>query len=287
MSGSAMSSLFALIAVFAYSISNFLLKKISQKDSPQRMILARNIVTSILLFIVLILSGQHSFPAQENIVFYVVLVNLGVYLGFIAIVKAFAIGKFGLLSAISEAKFIPSMIIYSTVFGELIRQEQWLATLVVIVGLIILFVRTGEIKSLARERKAMIFALVNALFFGTGFALLYYATIRIGANITGFISEFSMLPFAIVHLLLQKKDPWKGIRINIRLNFPVAISAAIGTFAFYQSQSLGDPNSLAIIMTLAPVINVFLGTVLLKEKYTDREWLGVSLIISGLLLLLS
>jgi uncharacterized membrane protein len=277
--------LFALVSVTSYAVASILTKVATKNYTPQKLLFTRNVTTALIILMVAVAKGDMEFLRNTIPIVAVFGISLFVYFGVMAITKAYALGKLGVTSAIAEARFIPSMVVYALVFGQAIRGQQYIAAFLVTVAITMLLIVSNKRSDAKDENRAIKLSVLNALIFGIGFALMYFPTMAIGSLPTGFLSEFFLMLIAMVHLFGTKELFKKDVLSGLRKNIPVAIAAALGTIFFYTALSIGNPSSVAITMASAPVLNIIGGRLVFGEKYTKLEWVSVGVVLMALLIL--
>lgn len=273
-------------AVVSYAASNALIKKATAQYTTEKLVFTRNITISLIIFAVAVIGREGGFLNYPGPTLYVVGVSIVLYLGLLALVRAFTLGKLGLVTAITETRFIPSIAVYVLIFGQKVMPKQFIATVFAVLAIVSLMSRRNVENSLENRRQSVLLAVANALVFGIGFALLLYPTRIIGGLATGFLSEFTIMLCAMIHLSFARELIKKDIFLAIWRHIPVAVVTALGTILYYSAIAVGSPNAIAITMAASPVANIVAGRLMFKEKYSTREWVSISLVLGALVVLL-
>jgi len=285
MSQELLGILLAIVSVASYAVASILMKVGAVTQTPQKLMFTRNVVTATIILVVALVKGDTAFFGNFSMMAYVFVIALFLYIGVLAIIRSYSLGKLGIASSIAEARFIPSMIVYALVFGEVIRLQQYVAAGIMLVVITILLLRARTHGKATNEQISIKLAVFNAFVFGVGFALYYYPTMIVGALAVGFLSEFSLMVYAALHLLVTKELFRPDIPPGVIKNIPVAVAAALGTIFFYTALSIGNPSTVAITMASAPVLSIIGGGVVFKEKYSTWEWIAVALVLCALFVL--
>jgi len=285
MSPELLGILLASGAVVSYAASNALIKKASTQYTTEKLMFTRNVTISLIIFAVALIGGEGDFLKYPGPTLFVVGISVILYFGLLLLVRAFTLGKLGLVTAITETKFIPSITVYVLIFGQKIAPKQLVAAVLAVLAIFGLMSRKSDETALENSRRPIFLAVANALIFGTGFALLYYPTKIIGGLATGFLSEFTILLCAMVHLAVTHQLIKKENVFAIWQHIPLAVVTAMGTILYYSAIAVGSPNAVAITMAVSPVANLIFGRLMFKEKYIIREWVSISLVLGALLVL--
>src|SRR5690606_713133 len=95
---------------------------------------------------------------------------------------------------------------------------------------------------------------------------------------------FTMIPCAVIALLLIKEKP-QFDRRSIFYGCVVGISGAAGQLILFQALREGPAYIVFPVISLYPVVTIFLSTVFLKESTTRKHWIGISAALIALLML--
>jgi drug/metabolite transporter (DMT)-like permease len=260
------------------------MKKIGKAFKPPQVTFTRNITSLIIILTAVFISSDYRFVTNPLESLYVAAVSLGLYFGLVFMVRAFQSGKIGIVSAIIEAKFIPSILIYFFVFNIAITQSQILAAILILMGIVTIFITPKGFKSLKGDQAPAVLALFTSVLFGIGFALFLRFAESIGSTATALVSEIAILLYSYIHIKSIGRSITKNFKQLFSKTFVMGIASAFGTLFFYEALRIGNPSSVTLIMAAAPVMGIIIGKTIFKEKYTKKEWFGVLLVISALLI---
>ena len=201
--------------------------------------------------------------------------------------KAAKAGKLSIISPISSAFAIPTVIFSFIFLHELIAPVKYFLVLTVVVGIILLSTDFQQLKRLKikTSSKGIGFALLACCLFGvwataskplaqylTGFSALSYIEIV--------TCIFILLPVLFKPKILKKPD--KKSAINLILATIIWIVSAISIYPAFQylPASIVTP-----ITSSSPLVTIFLAWIFLKEKLKINHLLGAVLIIGSLIFL--
>jgi uncharacterized membrane protein len=135
------------------------------------------------------------------------------------------------------------------------------------------------------ERLWLLYALITTLFWGVWGAFIEIPE-KSGfpASLGYVVWSLTMIPCAIFALYLIK---WK-LEYNLRsilLGSSVGLLGAAGQLILFETLRMGPAYIVFPIISLFPVVTIFLSLLFLREKASLRQWIGIILALMAILLL--
>lgn len=136
-----------------------------------------------------------------------------------------------------------------------------------------------------KQRPWLLFALITMVFWGIWGALIEIPE-KAGfpATLGYSVWALTMIPCAIVALFLINWKLEYDAR-SIFLGIIVGLLGAGGQLILFQALREGPAYIVFPVISLFPVITIFLSAALLKETTTRRHWIGIALALVAILLL--
>ena len=206
---------------------------------------------------------------------------------YVYLYKAFDIGPVSLAAPIC-ASYPLLTVISSVIFlKELLSIDQVVLIALVILGIILISMDVSKIRKLklAYSRTGLWFAFISVLASGILFTLLGYLI-----NQIGWFAPILFMKFLVVIYLFPYLKA-KGIDLKISgrsLWLTIAIIALLEVFA-YLTYSLGAfvfLNSIVVPISASyPLVTIVLARLFFKEKIMNTQYLGIFLVLLGVILL--
>ncbi len=278
------SVLLGLIAAFCWSVHDLLARRFAAATGPFRMSMWILLAGALLLLVPVLWRGQ-IWTADTF--------SIGVALA-MGIVYAFALG--GLLTAFSLAPVsivgpltagYPALVVIWGLFNGLSpNQLQWSGVGLVLMGVIIVGRNgheDGGSDSVAQGRMPLVIAsaVVASLAFAAVIIMGQAATHGLGEYEVTFLSRFpaaALMYFAVLRERTQKLEMSRGALISVftMAACDVAAVTAINAAAHFPNRELG-----AMAISSYGALSVVLAMLILKERVTALQWLGIVMVVAG------
>lgn len=244
-----------------------------------------HVLSLIALAVATAVSGLGGLPAAELPLF----VGLGVLgaLSYLMFYRALQIGPISIVSPIVSAYAAPLVVLAVLILEESLDAEQILSVAVVIGGALLASADLRAIRSTERIAAiGVVLALLTALSLaGFTFGVSYY-TERYGLVAPFFVAR----AFTLVFLLLgtARSPVWPLADRSPRVLGLLALLAALdmgGYFAFNVGVRHADTSIVGTATAPYAVIPILAGVLALGERPAPTQWLGIALVIGGLVVL--
>jgi drug/metabolite transporter (DMT)-like permease len=285
-------------AALSWGLADYFAALASRRVGALRVVLAFHLVAMIpLTVLVLATSGL----ARVGVAQLALLALAGAvgWVSYLAFYGALAIGPISVLSPIVSGYAAVTALLAVVVIGERLSAVQAVAVIATICGAMVASADIREIASARIERRSALgFALAlvaMALLGGFVFGVSYYRQ-RIGwlAPIflaRGFAALFLLAHVATVGGLRPARESDGGprsARAPRRLLAMIVLLAALDTGGYvFFNLGVGHAGTAIVAAASAPyaVVPILMGVTQLGERPTRPQWLGVGLVIAGVILL--
>jgi drug/metabolite transporter (DMT)-like permease len=275
----------ALVSMVTLGLAIGMSKSPTVALGVKRFILWRQVFTSSILFIVLVVLWRTvtvSWP-------YIALTLLLSFLSYVAILAAYQAlktGVIGVVSPITDSSAFITVAISAVFLGESFSGAQLAAIALTIFGIILFAVEFSDFKrsSIFNVVTGVPHALLACVIWGVIYAFYKIPVAAIGPILTAFLIEFGNLIAAVPTNLLTKTTMARPDQKIFFWIFIIGTLAAASTL-FYNlgiQTSGGNVGIIASIVFCSPVIAALYGFLVYKERLNPKQWLALSLILLGI-----
>ncbi len=269
---------FSLLVNSAFFIADIFIKLGSRELSAGRLVYIRSLFSVVLAGIWLLASGNFYPLPSVTVTLQLIGCSILCAIGLFTYVKALQQIHFVNVSVIGISGALIHYVLGILLFDEKANPWFYLAAVICITGIVIQW-RKGN------QRQGLIYAIISAITWGFGYALLSVPLQNTNAIWGTWIMEFCILVLSALFLLfadskfnLLKPGLWK---LNL---FLVALFTILGSYLInicYQQFSL---NILGFMQLAFFPYSLFAGYFIFKEKLSKIEWQGNLMIVAGLVL---
>ena len=273
-------------------------KHISKTISPVAATLVRYLFGLPFAYLYLILVSQHhltqidsatkSFAFTSNFVLYAVLASIAQILASAALIKTFQYRNFAIGTAFAKTEAILTAAIGAIFFGSLLSLSSWLGIFLGVIGTLII----SDLK-LSREDLWQNPSAVYGIASGVGFALTSLwlreasLSLKLAPTYSAAITLAVMITIQTIicasWLFFKEKKQFLLIHQKRKIAAFIGLTSAIGSIGWFTAMSLYNP---AVVKTLGQI--EFFFTLLLtyfffKEQVSKKEYLGMLLLLAGVI----
>lgn len=202
--------------------------------------------------------------------------------GTLAILKAYEIGKIGVVSGVgASSALIP--LAYSFLLGESLGVVAGIGLALILAGVLIFYVPAlrRPLPEATHPARAILMALLGAAFWGAAIIILDLGT---AVSITGTMF-MSMIPQVGVALILATavKKVWAvGMdRRSTSIIVAAGLAVALAQITFFASANMGNIGVVSVLGSLSPLITAVLALIVLHERMRRLETLALFVIVAG------
>jgi drug/metabolite transporter (DMT)-like permease len=269
---------FSLLVNTSFFLADVCIKLGSIQLSASRLIYIRSIFTVLFSGIWLILSGEFATPPAAPDMAWLILCSILCAIGLFYYVKALQHLHFVNVAVIGIMGAFIHYGLAAFINNEQVNNWFYIASLFSSLGIAIQWKKT-------KAHAGLLEALISAICWGFGYALLSIPLANTSAEWGTFITEFSILLLAALTLIITDseftllKPPLNNIYI-----IGIAVFTILGSLLINLSYQLFSLNTLGFMQLAFFPYSLIAGYFLFKEKLNVWEWIGNTLVIIGLIL---
>jgi drug/metabolite transporter (DMT)-like permease len=269
---------FSLLVNTSFFLADVCIKLSSLQISPARLIYLRSIYTVTFAGLWLLISGNFANPPETKDMAWLIVCSI-----------LCAIGLFYYVKALQNLHFVNVAVI--GIMGAFIhyglgvwlnndKLNHWffIASGLSTLGILIQWKKTSA-------QKGLLDAVISAVCWGFGYALLSIPLANTSAEWGTFVTEFSILILSALFIILNDSDftlskpPLKNKYI-----LGVAIFTILGSLMINLSYQMFSLNTLGFMQLSFFPYSLIAGYFIFKERLNKWEWIGNSLVVLGLVI---
>jgi drug/metabolite transporter (DMT)-like permease len=275
-----------LAAAISWGFSDYCATLASRRTGALRTVLGFHVVSIVGLAIAVAVTGALDGLTAEQAGVLAGLSVLG-WFSYLAFYRALAIGPISIVSPIVSGYAAVAVVLAVVILGERLNSGETAAIVVAFSGVVLASTDLKQIRTAERTQMlGVVLAVVTMVsiggfVFGIGYysrELGWLGPIFLGRVFTG----------ALVALTAARGGQWRLVDRSRGLLALIAAIAALDT-AGYIGFNVGVRNAeTSLVATAAApyaVVPIVLGVLVLRERPAPVQWLGVALVIGGLVLL--
>jgi len=283
---SALGILFSVIAMVTMGLAVAMAKKPAQEIGVRRFVFWRQALTSTLLFITLVVSGQN-WQFSTGYFALELVIAAASYIALISAYRSLTTGKIGVVAPIVSSSAIVTVLFSVAFLGESLNAAQAAAVGVTLLGIVLLSVDFSDFgkSDIFRISSGVPLALVACLVWGVTYALYKIPIAVLGPLLAAFAIEFgSFLPNVPANILTKTSFKFPGGKTTTQIII-IGILAAASTLFFNLGISVsgGEVALVAAITFSNPIVSSLYGLFVYKEKLNTRQWLALGLTVAGII----
>ncbi len=278
--------IFGLSAAFSWGFSDFGASVVGRRlGSVATLLIAQAAGIVLVLFMVLVL--QPTWSMTPTIVAGLALNGIAAAVGYALLYRALELGPVALVSPVVAAYAVITITLAVTVLGESLPGIVLLGGLITVAGVIL---TTADPRLLGKQRRSggnpgVPYAFGAMALFGVAAFLLGRYSQDIGWLAALTVSRMSTLICLSIVWLNSRRGVPSGVPTVLAGAALVGILDVMGASAFARGSELGYVSIVAAASAIFPLIPVAGGILLFRERPAFTQYVGVALVIGGLLFL--
>jgi len=287
--------IFAVMAAFGFSFSDFFKKKILNKEHAFQFLSIFNLIFLALLCIALFFVGTESLkvpPPVLGAIFFRTLVGV---IGFILYIKSLRHLEISTVAPLINFRAIFALILGVIFLGESILGYQVAGVLIIVFGAYVID-SGGHIKNWHKPLADLMHS--KYIQFALYFAFFLSITAILAKKILIYVSPFTLLFYSSVFLNIFYLSitffvykGFKDIKLGWQIGKKFLLIAVILELAgaYFKFSAYAQPGAKIILIVpllqVSTLVSIFLGGRLLKEKHIGLKLGAAVLMIAGIILL--
>jgi drug/metabolite transporter (DMT)-like permease len=282
-----MGILLGLTAALSWGLADYFAAITSRQTGSLRVVLGFHLMATILLAGLLLVTGEGISDVSGEDLAWLAFVGFLGCLSYLAFYQALAIGPISIVSPIVSAYAAVTVVCAVLIGGERLAPGETAAIVVVILGVLLASSDLAQMRALERVALlGILLALATAVVIGAFVYGVAYFSADYGWLVPIFLARgFSTL--FIVGVALRTED-WRFPDRSPRLLAVIALIAVVDTLgyvAFNFGVRHADTSIVATAAAPYAVVPIVAGVALLHERPRATQWVGIALVIAGLVLL--
>lgn len=274
--------LYQLVSIFSFGIGNVLWKLPQKSFGVFKIIVLRTIVSVTLIGGLAFFTSTFKGNLNEWII--AIIISSISFLGLVFYNLSIKYSTVSQSITITSMGAVFGVITSAIVYNEVIKWNLWLSLLIIVVGLFFL----ENKRPILSWSKGSYYALLTAFFWGTTFALFRIPAKAIGEVNFSFVLELTVLSCALVGLFFQKREKhdFSPTTKTYLIIATIGVLGFIGVLFYNLAVTIVDVSVLSVMGTFTPVISIGISHILLKERFSRIQYLGMGLIVGAVVYLL-
>ncbi len=276
-----------LMAALSWGLADYFAALSSRQTGALRVVLGFHLVATALLGLVVLLSGDGiSDVGSRDFVWFAFLGVLG-WLSYLAFYRALAIGPISIVSPIVSAYAAVTVICAVLISNESLNAGEAVAVGVVLLGVLLASSDLAQLRALERLAAiGIILALGTAVLIGAFVYGVSYFSDEYGWLVPIFLARALSTVF-ILGTAVQAGEwrfPLRSRGLMLMIAF-IAVVDTAGYVAFNFGVRHADTTIVATAAAPYSVVPIAAGVLLMQERPSRGQWIGIGLVIAGLVLL--
>jgi len=271
--------LLSLTACLGWGLADYL-AALKSRSLPIIFVLVIPQAIGLFAIIPFLLYNMSSWPPIDTLIFGF-LAGCFAIIGMASLYRGMAIGPIGLVSLItSMCAVIP--ILFDLIMGNWLSLMQTIGIIFVLISIILLRGKTAEANFKKPKASGIGFGFLAALAIGILYILMdaasnsdpYWASMVERTTMTALL----VAGFAI------KKPAYKIQKSDLPVLAVIGVLNSLSVVAFAVATTMGMISIVSVVVSLYPIVPIFLAAVLLHERLTRNQTIGVVLALSGIIM---
>jgi drug/metabolite transporter (DMT)-like permease len=282
-----MGILLGLTAALSWGLADYFAALASRRTGPFRVVLGFHLAAMALLTVLLLASGEGlSDVSGGDLAWFAFLGVLGV-VSYLAFYQALAIGPISIVSPIVSAYAAVTVVCAVLIGGERLAAGETAAIVVVILGVLLASSDLAQMRQIQRiALLGILLALLTAVVIGAFVYGVAYFSSEYGWLVPIFLARgFTTLLLVLISL---RGGEWRFEDRSPRLLAMIVGIAVVDTLGYVAFNFGVRHEDTAVVATAAApyaVVPIVAGVMLLHERPRATQWVGIGLVIAGLILL--
>jgi drug/metabolite transporter (DMT)-like permease len=275
-----------LAAALCWGFSDYCATLASRRTGAIRTVLGFHVVSGLALLVAVLATGALTDVTLEPAL---VMLGMGIlgWFSYLAFYRALEIGPISIVSPIVSGYAAVTVILAVVILGETLNRGETAAILVAFLGVALASADLAQIRRAERrEMLGIVLAALTMVSIGAFvFGVSYYSN-DLGWLLPIFLGRVATALFIVPTAV--RLGQWRFPDRSKTLLFLIAAIAALDTagyVAFNVGVQHADTSLVATAAAPYAVVPVVLGVAVLHERPAPVQWLGVVLVIGGLVLL--
>jgi drug/metabolite transporter (DMT)-like permease len=239
-----------------------------------------------------VLLSDPPMPEPRAVLLWLPISGIAVAVAYLAFYRGLQLGPVALVSPIGAGYGAVSVTLAVLVLGERLGAWPAVGVAAALVGIVLTARHPASLALEGVGREGVPYAIVAMIGFGvSAFVVGSYAQ-ELGWSVAVLIARIGTIgTLLVLAVRARRRSRHAGVEADPRPPADVAFAIAVGTIdvaalsAFARASELGLVSIAAAVSATYPVIAILAGVARFQERLAVSQWLGIVLVIAGLVLL--
>jgi len=290
--------IYGLVAAFGWGLSDLWAAIAGRRMGSGRTVVIAQVAAALLVSLIVLFARPDMSELGAVIPWLIPNAFLGAA-AFATLYRGLELGPVHVVSPILASYAVVPVLLSVVLLGESLDALQVAGVAVTIAGAMLTSADVREIRSQSRRRsEGLPWAIASTLLFGVATYVMGWASKEAGFLPSLWFGRLSMMTVFLVAALVlwlrsraarADRPPASSSAVQVRsavgLAVMVGVVELLGTIAYARGAEVGLVSIVTAASATYPLVPVFGGVVLLEERPAPNQYLGVAMVVGGLVLL--
>jgi drug/metabolite transporter (DMT)-like permease len=290
--------IYGLVAAFGWGLSDLWAAIAGRRMGSGRTVVIAQVAAAALVTLIVVFARPDMSELGTVIPWLIPNAFLGAA-AFATLYRGLELGPVHVVSPILASYAVVPVLLSVVLLGESLDALQVAGVAVTIAGAMLTSADVREIRSQSRRRsEGLPWAIASTLLFGVATYIMGWASKEAGFLPSLWFGRLSMMTVFLVAALVlwlrsraarADRPPASSSAVQVRsavgLAVMVGVVELLGTIAYARGAEVGLVSIVTAASATYPLVPVFGGVVLLEERPAPNQYLGVAMVVGGLVLL--
>jgi len=290
--------IYGLVAAFGWGLSDLWAAIAGRRMGSGRTVVIAQVAAAALVTLIVVFARPDMSELGTVIPWLIPNAFLGAA-AFATLYRGLELGPVHVVSPILASYAVVPVLLSVVLLGESLDALQVAGVAVTIAGAMLTSADVREIRSQSRRRsEGLPWAIASTLLFGVATYVMGWASKEAGFLPSLWFGRLSMMTVFLVAALVlwlrsraarADRPPASSSAVQVRsavgLAVMVGVVELLGTIAYARGAEVGLVSIVTAASATYPLVPVFGGVVLLEERPAPNQYLGVAMVVGGLVLL--
>lgn len=278
--------IYALGAAFFSGITSVFAKIGVNKVDTKLALAIRTIIVLLFSIVVVLIMGSFTEINKLNIktIIFLILSGISTFLLWLTYFKALQLGSINLVTPIDKTSIVLTLILSVIFLNEKITIAKIISMILIILGT---FLMTYK-KEKTKNNRWLLYAIYTALFASLTTILGKIGLNNVEANFATLVR--TIIVVIIVWFIVLKKKKYNEIKnIDKKSWLSIVLSGVSTSFSwlcYFNALKLNEASIVFPIEKFSIVFAIIFSTILLKEKLNKKAYIGLFIILLGIIMLI-
>ena len=290
--------IYGVVAAFGWGLSDLWAAIAGRRMGSGRTVVVAQVAAAALISLIVLFARPDLSELGTVIPWLIPNAFLGAA-AFATLYRGLQLGPIAVVSPILASYAVVPVLLSVVLLGESLGGLEIVGVVVTIAGAVLTSTDVREIRSETRTRfEGLPWAIASTLLFGVATYIMGWASREAGFLPSLWFGRLSMMTVFLIAALVvwlrsrtegfdrsASSDAAAGVRSAVGLAVMVGVVELLGTIAYARGAEVGLVSIVTAASATYPLIPVFGGVALLHERPAPNQYLGVAMVIGGLVLL--